>query len=467
MSAGSGRHLILPRLLKSSSRRHLIEHLRMSMNSKLLARTFVAAAALGCTGVAAADPATDATTQKLEQQIDALSQQLQQLRAELQQVKSQNEALAAQQEQQAQQQSAVAQTTKPSALDNVGLWGYGEVYYDRPIHDTENTTADLARAVFGIGYRFDDRTRFNSEYEIEHAVSSADDPGEVEVEQFYVDHQLTNWAAVKGGLILIPSGLINLSHEPTNFYGVQRNFVETLIIPCTWREGGFAFHGDTDFGLGWDAGLTTGFNLSKWDINPSEPLDLEDAAPLQAVHQELALANASHLSQYLALGYNGVPGLNVGASVFTGVATPFQPGLSDERATLWEGHTRWTPGRFDLSALYARGTISNTGDANRLFPGASNPIPASFFGYYLQGAVTAWQHDGYRFAPFVRWERFNIARSYEGVPQGFGPAPQPTERVWSYGASFYLNPHVVLKADFQSFEVEHSDRLDLGLGLAF
>ena len=29
---------------------------------------------------------------------------------------------------------------------------------------------DLARAVFGIGYRFDDKTEFNSEYEVEHAV---------------------------------------------------------------------------------------------------------------------------------------------------------------------------------------------------------------------------------------------------------------------------------------------------------
>jgi hypothetical protein len=27
----------------------------------------------------------------------------------------------------------------------------------------------------------------------------------------------------------MPFGLLNEHHEPTNFYGVQRNFVETLI----------------------------------------------------------------------------------------------------------------------------------------------------------------------------------------------------------------------------------------------
>ena len=51
---------------------------------------------------------------------------------------------------------------------------------------------DLARAVFGIGYQFDDRTEFNSEYEVEHAVASADDVGEFEVEQFYVDRRLSD-----------------------------------------------------------------------------------------------------------------------------------------------------------------------------------------------------------------------------------------------------------------------------------
>ena len=102
---------------------------------------------------------------------------------------------------------------------------------------------DLARAVFGIGYRLDDRTEFNSEYEVEHAVASADDAGEFEVEQFYVDRRLNDAVSVRAGLFLMPFGLINENHEPTAFYGVQRNFVETLIIPSTWREGGFNLHG--------------------------------------------------------------------------------------------------------------------------------------------------------------------------------------------------------------------------------
>ena len=69
--------------------------------------------------------------------------------------------------------------------------------------------------------------------------------GEFEVEQFYVDRRLNDAVTVRAGLFLMPFGLLNENHEPTNFYGVQRNFVETLIIPSTWREGGFNLHGDT------------------------------------------------------------------------------------------------------------------------------------------------------------------------------------------------------------------------------
>src|SRR2546430_4268093 len=46
-----------------------------------------------------------------------------------------------------------------------------------------------------------------------------------------------------------PFGLLNEHHEPTRYYGVQRNFVETLIIPSTWREGGVSLRGDTPLGM--------------------------------------------------------------------------------------------------------------------------------------------------------------------------------------------------------------------------
>jgi hypothetical protein len=463
----------------------------------------------------AAPPVSPDVVQKLEQRLDDLQQQLAAMKAQILELKAQNEALGAAQQQLALQPQTAQRPLKqpPNAQlqaaaqaggqlatnenprlgsggisENLSLWGYGEIYYTHPTHVGQSTQADLARAVFGIGYRFDDRTVFNSEYEVEHAVSSADDVGEFEVEQFYVDHQLTPWASVKGGLFLMPFGLLNEHHEPTNYYGVQRNFVETLIIPSTWREGGAGLHGNTEMGLNWDVGVTTGLNLEGWNVNPEDPLyrtalDLENngVAPMQATHQELSLANAHHLSQYAALNYTGVPGLLAGAAVFTGeVAVPSLPaGLPGERVTLWEGHARWTPGAAEISALYARGRFSNTATFNFDNPGASNPLPAEFLGYYLQGAYTVWQSGGARLAPFARWEHYDMGSSFEGIPQGFTtvpaglaadgkPWPQPRDRVWTFGANYYLTPKVVFKIDYQTFDInEDLTRFDLGMGVAF
>jgi len=458
-------------------------------------------AALCAGGTAwAADPVPRSAEQ---QQIDQLRQQLQAVQSQMQQIADQNQVLL----QKMQQLSPPAPSTEPispatpqngtqaAPFSNVRLWGYGELYYTDPTHDRQKAQADLARAVFGIGYSFDSRTEFNSEFEVEHAVSSATDPGEFEVEQFYVDRRINDAVAVRAGLFLMPFGLLNEHHEPTNFYGVQRNFVETLIIPSTWREGGFNLHGDTPAGLSWNVGLTTGFNLSNWDYAPGFPqystaLDLANnkTAPLQATHQELALANAHDLSQYIALGYYGVPGLTLGAAVSTGNAVkvsapPDAPIPGDQRVTLWEAHARWTPAKFDLSALYAHGSISNLALANASNPDSPNPIPSQFYGYYLQAAYDLWEQDVYRLAPFVRWERYDMGSHYQGVagpvvpkglvplsgtPGDYGYWPQNRDRVWTVGANLYTTPHVVFKADYQWFHLNSDfSRFDLGLGVSF
>ncbi|HEY0768375.1 MAG TPA: hypothetical protein VGD47_10495, partial [Steroidobacteraceae bacterium] len=293
----------------------------------------------------------------------------------------------------------------------------------------------------------------------------------------------------------MPFGLLNEHHEPTRFYGVQRNFIETLIIPSTWREGGFNLHGDTRAGLGWNLGLSTGFDLSKWDFAPQLPpyatalgLALSDAAPLRATHQELALANAHHLSQYATLSYYGIPALLLGGAISTGEAVkiptpPGAPAPGDPRVTLWEAHARWTPAKFDLSALYARGAISNMGPVNAAHPGSPNPVPSSFYGYFLQGAYQLWEQGEYRVTPFVRWERYELGASYSGtsgpvIPAGQVPLsgsaadlgywPRNADRVWTAGANLYLGAHLVVKGDYQWFQVNQGfRRFDLGLGVSF
>jgi hypothetical protein len=357
-----------------------------------------------------------------------------------------------------------AAPAKPSEPATV-LTSYGEVNYNRPNHASENAQADLRRFVLGLQHRFDERTKFVGEIEVEHAVSSADDVGEVAIEQAYIEHQLSPRVAARAGLMLMPLGLLNENHEPTAFYGVERNFVETAIIPSTWREGGLQVIGTLDNGLTLQGGLSTGFDLNKWDFSDASE---GRESPLGSIHQEMAQARGRDIAVFGAANWRGIPGLQLGGGVWTGGASQGQPGVPKSRITLWDLHARWTPGRWDLSTVYARGSISNTASLNTLQLGSATPIPSRFDGWYAQAAYTLWSHGDYALKPFARWEQFNTARSFADIGTGLTPDALPTERVITLGANFNLTPEVVLKADVQRFR-ENSDnnRLNLGLGWSF
>ncbi len=429
---------------------------------------------------ATAPHAAHAGETELLQRLDKLGGEIEALKAELKRIKEEKEREQAKAEQaKTAQAAAPAPTVAAAPASNVTmprlssfangqttLFGYGEINYNRPRRDSSQTQADVRRFVIGVGHRFNEKTELAAELENEHAIASSGDKGEMAVEQLYIDHRPTDNLTVRGGLFLVPLGFINERHEPPTFYGVERNFVETAIIPSTWREGGILLRGHTEAGLHWDAGVSTGFDLSKWDAASSEGRE----SPLGSIHQELSLAKARDLSIVGALNWRGVPGFNVGGGFFTGKAAQGTPGFAapEARITIVEAHTRWTPGAWDISALYAKGTISHTENLNLTFVGNPTLVPKEFWGAYGQVAYKLWTQGDYSFSPFIRYERFNTAAKFADIGAGLTPEAAATETVTTTGASFKLHPNVVLKADYQKFKVDNlRDRFNLGLGFMF
>lgn len=404
-----------------------------------------------------------ATNAELEARLTALANQVQSLQAEVAALKAQNGAASAAAPSSSVVAASPALPAAPAAPDNKLDWfGYGEINYSRP-DDSTATTADVGRFVFGASYQFDDRTKFVSELEVEHAIASADDQGEVEVEQAYVERQLGDSTFARFGLFLIPSGMLNESHEPTRYYGVFRNLVDTAIIPSTWRELGASVQGTTAGGFGWNVGITTGPNISGWDPSSTEGME----SPLGSIHQEGQLASAHDLSGFVALNYTGMPGLRIGASLFTGDIGQGQQGF-DNRLSLWETHARWTPGAWDVSAEYAQGNISRTARTNQAFIGNPVLIPKEFYGWYVQAAYVATLPNNWTLAPFARYERVNTASKYAFLGTGITPDALQAEKVGTVGFNLNFAPGVVFKVDYQSFDRDSAnDRFDLGLGYAF
>lgn len=354
--------------------------------------------------------------------------------------------------------------TPPASESATVLTSYGEISARIYNKDKSRNSADMTRFVLGFQHRFDSQTKLVTELEVEHAVSSASDVGEVAVEQAYVERQLNaSWAA-RAGLFIMPMGLLNENHEPTAFYGVQRNFVETAIIPSTWREGGVQFVGDLDNGLTLQTGLSTGFDLSKWDATSSETAE----SPLGSVHQELSQAKSHDVGLFAALNWRGLPGLQLGSALFTGRGNQAQVGLPKMSVTLWDLHARYTPGAWDLSALYAQGRIGHTAEFNQTLVGNDYLMPSRFSGWYTQAAYKLWSRGDLTLSPFVRWEQFNTREAYADIGSGLTPDAAKAERVITIGANLAVGAGVVVKADIQRFkETRDDNRLNLGLGWSF
>jgi len=345
--------------------------------------------------------------------------------------------------------------------------GYGEFNYNRPRQEDQPTKADLRRFVIGLNHRFDDRLTFHSELEVEHAVVSKDDGGELEVEQAWLNYRLTDrdTVNVKGGLFLIPLGILNETHEPPTYYGVERNEVETRIIPTTWRELGVGVHGAIAPGFRYDVGVTTGFDAGKID---------DPTMGVRSGHQEGQNANAKDLAVYGALNYRA-PGLLVGGGVFTG--NTGQNGQTnaalkgvDARLMIWDVHAQYRIAGFDLQALYAAGKLGDTDKINaaNAAAGTNVAVPKSMSGAYVQAAYHVYKQGNFDVAPFVRLERFDIRQEEGPAADQVQDDKLRNEQVRTIGVNFWVHPQVVLKADVQRFRNDKSlDRFDLGLGYMF
>jgi hypothetical protein len=373
--------------------------------------------------------------------------------------------------------TATSQPTASSATEETSVGGYGEIGYNHSLRSSGTDQIDLKRLVVFLSHRFDSRWSLYSEIEWEHAIASADDRGESEIEQAWLNFSVSSGINLKAGLFLMPLGILNQSHEPPVFFGVERNEVETRIIPTTWREGGVGIYGATASGIGWDLGVVTGFDLAKMD---------DAGAPLASSHQELQLARAEDFSAYGALNYQGIPGLAVGTSVFVGnslqgnadhAEDPALPDFSglDGLLALGDVHARWRRRGWDVQALYALGHIGeakaiderisdyNGDPANA---GAEHPfVPESFQGWLVQAAWTVWSPGDLTLTPFVRVEGYDTQLS---MPEGFAADPANADEVLTAGLSLKPISAIVVKADYQKFRKDSSkDRLNLGLGWMF
>jgi len=339
--------------------------------------------------------------------------------------------------------------------EQTSIGGYGELHYnnlktneDSPSHKDE---IDLHRFVLFFNHEFSDSVRFFSELEVEHSIAGEGKDGEVEIEQAFIEVDLNEKHKAKTGLFLLPVGLLNETHEPNTFYGVERNNVEKNIIPTTWWEAGAGLSGELFVpGLSYDVAVHSG--LDSWNGTSFRGV--------RSGRKKVSEAPADDLAYTGRIKYTGIAGLELAATLqhqndllqSERIAT-IGGEVSGISANLLELHVAYQAGPFSVRALYAEWDINNNVEYLPSGSGADSQV-----GWYLEPSFKVNDKLGF-FTRYSFWDN------------NAGDDTDSRYHQADIGVNYWLTPEVTLKADYQVVDAASKSNetrgFNLGVGWAF
>ena len=327
-----------------------------------------------------------------------------------------------------------SQKTASSAAgwaENTQIGGYGEMHYNNLDSKKE---IDFHRFVLFFGHQFTDNLRFWSELELEHSIAGDDQNGELELEQAYVEYDINQNHRAKAGLFLLPVGILNETHEPPTFYGVERNPVEKNIIPTTWWAGGVGVNGEIAPGWSYDLAVHEGLKTSA-----------SSNYAVRKGRQKTSEADADDLAGTARVKWTGMAGVELAATVQYQSDITQSDDANAGDALLYEVHADIERGPFGLRALYAMWDIDGSGPKS---VGADEQE-----GFYIE--------PSYRITP--KWGVF--ARYNQWDNQAGNGSSKSEKKQANAGVNFWPHPDVVLKADVQQQDNEGTSKNDNGFNL--
>ncbi|MFN3814099.1 MAG: DUF3373 domain-containing protein [Aquificaceae bacterium] len=338
----------------------------------------------------------------------------------------------------------------------VSIGGYGEVHFIHNQDKKPKNTVDAKRLVLYFGYAFDEKLKFNSEIEWAHAfVEGAQKSGEVEVEFAFLDYNFNERFGLRGGLLLIPVGIINEYHEPPTFPSVDRPFVERNIIPTTFRELGIGIYGKVGIAE-YKAYITNG-------LKPNEEAgeSIEKGELLRGFRQSGFKAAADQIAFTGRLDLNFPYNIKVGGSTFVG-GIQKDEGKKLGIVSLFSPHLWWQYGGWDIRAVGVYGNISKAdrisiaisedpsctqlGDLS-----ACTTFPKKFYGFYTQVAYDILRLFSVSYQQLYLFGVYENYNTHSSIPEGFEKPSGSKVQIYNMGLSYKPHPLVALKTDYVRF----------------
>ena len=345
----------------------------------------------------------------------------------------------------------------------VTMGAYGEMLYNQP--EGDNGELDVQRLVLLMGYRFNDKTQFVAEIEMEHVE-------EIFVEQAFVNYNVANNVNLRGGLMLVPMGIVNEFHEPTTFNGTERPAMDNAIVPTTWRELGVGVSGRfNDLSLGYQAYVFNGFKSTEADGEGGISGFLKGSNGLRGGRQKGIKSTVDSPTLSTKLDYYGIPGLRLGLSSYFGKTQAADDVETIDGANIGISmiglDARYAYKRFTARGQFIHASLSDTEAYNAL---TGRDLGSALQGWYVEGAFNLLPiNNEQKLFAFARYEMYDTHASTDGSlveNEAYDRTDVTT------GLTYHIAPGVVLKGDYQfrSNALENddiNDRLNFGIGVWF
>lgn len=353
----------------------------------------------------------------------------------------------------------------------VMIGGYAQIDYNQPVVSDvrSNGTLDVHRLVMLFGYRFNERTNFVTEIEMEHV-------SEVFVEQAFINYEISSGFNFRGGLMLVPMGIINEYHEPATFNGVERPNVDSKVVPTTWREIGAGFAGRLDnASLKYQVYVMNGFN----GYDGAGKFRGSDG--LRKGRQKGAKSFMSSPNFAAKVDYYGILGLKLGLSTYLGKSqSTLYNGLDKNNAALESRadssvvgismlglDARYNVGGFEAKGQFTVASINNTDEYNSF---TGKDLGSQLIGWYLEAGYNLLHSSNteQRLVPFARYEKYNTHSKTEG---SLSKNLSFDRSDFTFGFGWWMTSGAVLKADYQVLNNEASSsskgQFNMGVGIWF
>jgi hypothetical protein len=349
--------------------------------------------------------------------------------------------------------------------DRTTVGGYGEVHYTNPTGPGTPAEVNLARFVVFLAHSFSDRLTFQSELEVEDAkIEGGDVGGEVALEQAFLDYRLKDWLTLRTGLVLVPIGIINETHEPPTFNGVERPAFDHDVIPTTWREIGIGALGNIP--------AVAGLSYRLYLLNGLKAEGLSPDEGIRGGRQEGRHASFANPSLTGRLEW-ARPGVKVGGSFWYGGTANADPALGmgtfAAPVTVFSADARYDIGAASFRAVVATIGVSDAAAINARF-GAD--VGSRIAGGYVEAGYNLLtllaSQSSQQLNAFLRIERYNTQAA---VPAGTVQDPVHARRITTVGLSYKPIYNVVFKGDYQLLRnragTGEGEALSLGIGYQF